>query len=242
MSGRKSFKIHFDSGTHARTVTVKPDDDPKEVRARLRLSEHDHALLMHAGAGGATADLLEQLKPTFREVLAPLAQKHQIAVLDGATRAGFVGMMGKARAEIDGTFPLIGVAPLSGVQIPGGPNNGERFPLDDYHSHFVLVKDGGFGVESHMLIGLGKALARHPVALFINGGEVSRREVLMHARSSTPILVLAGSGRLADEIVDALKRGTSDDLLKETLRVGHIRVCTPDSLAERLTQMLSLEV
>jgi hypothetical protein len=241
MSGRKSFKIRFESRTHARTVVVNHDMPADEVRNRLGLPLFDRCIMLHAGADGSTEELLKQLEPTFVHGLAPFMSRHNIPVIDGATRAGFVGMMGKSRAATGGTFPLIGVAPFDVVLYPGGSEVGHRVPLDEYHTHFVLVRGGGWGVESDILIGLGRILAKQSVALLINGGEIVRKEARMHARAGTPLLVLEGSGRVADQLVDALKRGTSDNVLRETIQIGVVRTCTPQTLLAELKDLLDIE-
>ena len=65
-----------------------------------------------------------------------------------------------------------------------------------------------------------------------------RREALMHARAGNDLLVLSGSGRVADEIVDGLKRGTSNNILQETLALGRIQVCTPETITSHLMALL----
>lgn len=241
MSGRKSFTIRFGGVANIRTITVDPTTDPEDIRHRLRLPSVTRVIQMHVGADNSTAEILERLWPTFRDQLAPLAEKHQIAVIDGATTGGFVGMMGRARSAIKGTFPLIGVAPVENVLYPGGPTGENRYPLDEHHSHFVLVKgSGGFGIESETILKLGKLLSPRRVALLINGGQIVRREARMNAYGGTPLLVMEGSGRLADELALALKRGTSDDMLRETISVGMIRTCTEQTLVTELIDLMGL--
>ncbi len=235
------FKIRFGSHHYARAMYVEPNASPGAVRAHLRLPYCPYTLLIHAGADGATAQLTETLMPIFRDELAPLATEFGIAVLDGGTQQGMVGLMGDSRRLTNGTFPLIGVAPGEAVLYPGSSTDGIRFPLDPNHTHFALIKSDQWGIESTLLLGMGKVMARHRVALVVNGGEIVRREALLHARQGTPLLVLAGSGRVADEVVDGLKRGTSNEILLETLRIGKIQVCTPETIVGQLRNMLHLE-
>jgi hypothetical protein len=104
------------------------------------------------------------------------------------------------------------------------------------------VKGGQFGVESEILIGLGRAIARNPIALLINGGEIVRKEARMVARMGIPMLVMEGSGRLADELVTAVrKRETSSDILRETIQIGVIRTCTAETLIPELKDLLDIE-
>jgi hypothetical protein len=85
-------------------------------------------------------------------------------------------------------------------------------------------------------------LSKNPISLFINGGEVVRREARMNARRGIPLLVMEGSGRLADELVIALrKRETSSDILRETIQIGVIRTCTAETLIPELKNLLGIK-
>jgi len=231
----RPFKIRFDNGNYARVASVKISEEALDVRALLRLPYMDYALSVHAGAASADEQLIADLKTVFPAQLAPLIAAHNVTVLDGGTQAGLVGIMGALRQQTNGTFPLVGVLPADGAELPGEVPTDTRYSLEPNHTHFALVQGGSWGVESDLLVNMGRVVARQPVALLINGGEIVRKEALMHARAGNPLLVLAGSGRVADEIVDALKRGTSNNILQETLSIGKIRVCTPETLVEQLT-------
>jgi hypothetical protein len=237
----EAFSIQFDAERVARVAQISETTGPEQVASLLGLPRFKSAISIHAGAAGASTDIIEALRVMFNTELAPMASKHQIAVLDGGTDVGVIGMMGEARRIAKGTFPLIGVTPAEHALYPGSAKDGERQPLEPNHTHFALITGGSWGVESRVLVNLGRALAFRRVALLINGGEIVRREALMHARAGNDLLVLSGSGRVADEIVDGLKRGTSDNVLQETLALGRIRVCTPDTIIEQLVSLLHLE-
>ncbi|MHB8625366.1 MAG: hypothetical protein ACYDBJ_15060 [Aggregatilineales bacterium] len=236
----EAFTFHFADGHTARAARVSAYTSPEEVAMLLGLGRFPASLTIHGGAASTSPDAIEALRGTFHDQLAPLASKYHLPVLDGGTTSGVVGMMGASRAEEHGTFPLIGVVPADTALYPNGPTNGVREPLDPAHTHFALVTGGGWGIESNLLVNLGRAMAFRRVALLINGGEIARHEALLHARAGNQLLVLAGSGRVADEIVDALKRGSSDDILKETVAIGRIQTCTRETLTEHLIQMLHL--
>ncbi len=244
MSGRRSFNIRF-GRSNIRTVTVEPDADADEVRARLRLPIYDCAILMHVGAGSSTAEIIKKLEPTFREQLAPLAEKYNIAVIDGATNSGFVGMMGAARAAIGGKFPLIGIMPLHYAKLPNlsgeALDSHERHEIEQNHTDLILVKGDHYGVESDLMVRFGKLIGKRVVAVLINGGEIVRKEARLNAIAKNPLLVLQGSGRVADELAEAFKRGTDDDALKETIEIGIIRITTIETFISDLKDLLGLE-
>lgn len=240
MSGRRFFKLRLGDSTHARTVTVNPGEDAELIRSRLRLPVTDYIIALHAGAAHSNGDMMDRLEPVFREHLAPFASRYSIPIIDGGTKSGFVGMMGDARAASGGTFPLIGVLPLANAPVAGADESTEKAELEHNHTHLVLVKGGEFGIESETFVRLARALGRQPVALIINGGEIVRREARMSAALGTPILVLEGSGRLADELSDALKRGTNNEMLRETIAEGIVHTCTPETLIGELKKLLHI--
>jgi hypothetical protein len=236
----EAFTIRFVDGHTARAARVSAYINPEEAATLLGLGHFPASLSIHGGAASTSPEVVESLRKMFYDQLEPLASKYHIPVLDGGTKSGVVGMMGAARGEAHGTFPLIGLTPADTALYPNGPTNGKREPLDPAHTHFALVTGGGWGIESNLLVRLGRALAFRRVALLINGGEIVRREALLHARAGNQLLVLSGSGRVADEIVDALKRGSSNNLLQETIAIGKIQTCTPETLTDHLIQMLHL--
>jgi hypothetical protein len=238
----EAFTIQFADGHTARAARVSAYISPEEAATLLGLGRFPAALSIHGGAAGTTPEVIQELKATFHEQLAPLASKYHIPVMDGGTTSGVVGIMGAARAETQATFPLIGVAPADTTSYPKGPTDGKRESLDPAHTHFALITGGSWGIESHLLVNLGRALAFRRLALLINGGDIVRREALLHARAGNQLLVLSGSGRVADEIVDALKRGSSNNILQETIAIGKIQTCTPETLTDHVIQMLHLGI
>jgi SLOG in TRPM, prokaryote len=239
----EAFNIKFENGQQARAARVSEYTGVEDVGALLNLQRAKAALTIHAGAAGASKEDVERILHIFEEQLAPLATKHQLPIFDGGTLSGVVGLMGVARAKTNGTFPLIGVVPFETVSYPGGATGEHLAAIDPNHTHFAMVEGGSWGVESRLLVNLGRSVSLRRVALLINGGEIVRKEALMHARAGNALLVVSGSGRVADEIAEALKIGTSNEMVRETITVGfgRIRACTLDTLMPQLIQMLHLE-
>jgi len=240
----EAFTIQFDNGQRSRAAKVSARVPPYEVITLLGLQRARAAITIHAGAAGTSPEIIDSLKDIFHEQLAPLATRYQIVMLDGGTASGVVGMMGTARQATNGTFPLVGVAPLGKVTYPDFtlvPLSTPDTPLDDNHTHFALVDGEDWGTESWLLISLARALAIRRAVLLINGGEIVRHEALMHARAGNDLLVMAGSGRVADEIVTAIESGHSDDtVIRALLATGRAHICTPDTLTPLLVKILGL--
>lgn len=210
MTAFTRFLIPFETGL-ARAVVVPPDTDPGAALAALELPPYQAVIVMHGGAGGMEPDVIDDITRFFAVSLAPFAERNRVLVVDGGTQAGTMAALGAARRAIGGTFPLVGVAPRGAVSYPGAdPALGDRSPLDDGHSHFVLIEADTFGVESALLVGVLRAARAPGVALVVNGGPIVREEVAAHVALGNPVIAVAGSGRVADELADpgsALRAG-----------------------------------
>lgn len=84
------------------------------------------------------------------------------------------------------------------------------------------------------------------LALLANGGSVAREEVCYNARQGRDVVVIRGSGRLADAIAAAVRGVTEpDDDLATVVREGRITLfdiaAGPDALAALVRQKLCAE-
>lgn len=144
------------------------------------------------------------------EVIAKVAELLDAAVISGGTDVGIMSAIGKARGRGGYQFPLIGISPEGTVTWPEGPRtaapmlpNNEREQLEAHHSHFVLVPGNAFGDESKWIVRAASMIAKDrnkSVTVLANGGKVSQQDIEEGLATGRPLLVLEGTGRLADEI------------------------------------------
>src|SRR6185295_3182740 len=138
---------------------------------------------------------------------------------------------------------LIGVAPAGLVSYPGGPAEGT--PLEPNHSHFVLVDGNVWGSETGTMFNLAKTLITDKtpgVAILAGGGKNAVREVLQAVRQNLSLVVVEGSGGLADQIAAAWKQRAAepddpDPLMAEIIADGDIHLhllSNPVKSVERL--------
>ena len=220
----------------ARAIRVPVGADPGAALAALELPPYRAIVVIHGGAGGMDAPLIDAVTRFFALSLAPFAERYRVLIADGGTRAGTMAAMGAARRAVNGTFPLVGVAPLGAVSYPGsGDADAGRAPLDEGHSHFILIEAESFGVESDLLVGLLRAAGVPGVALIVNGGSIVREEVAAHAARNNPVIAVAGSGRAADELVDS-----QGPLRAETpgLALEVVQLAEPSNLTATLEHLL----
>ena len=167
-----------------------------------------------------------KLVQLFGRGIARAAANLNAVIIDGGTESGVMKMMGQGVADRGFKSPLIGVAPLGLVSYPESEGEGKT-PLDKNHSHFVLVEGKDWGSETNVIFKLMSALTprAQSVVLVAGGGAVSRREVLQAVRQNLPLIVVEGSGGLADEIATAWRAKPElpdDPLMAEIIADGRI--------------------
>lgn len=198
----------------------------------MGLVEPRMTLVIVGGASGLDNDQQTQLDGLFHRVLAPLAEEMQLYVVDGGTDAGVMRLMGQARTAIHGTFPLIGVAPEALVNLPDRPvDHPDASTLEPNHTHCILVPGEKWGDESPWISEIATHLSgpHESMTILINGGSVTVQDAYASVNAGREIVIIAGSGRVADDIVKALRYKVVGGKTIEDPRIAHL-VDTSDDL------------
>jgi len=189
---------------------------------------------------------MAELRALLVEGVVRVATEEGITVIDGGTQAGVMQMMGEGRAAVGGSAPLIGVCPAALVSWPGGPAGEDRVPLEPHHTHFVLTEGDHWGAETETMFALAAELSVNvpSVAILANGGPVSEDELIHNVRQGREVIIIEGSGRLAD-VVSAAVAGNADladNRITGVVRDGRITLFDvtdkPDALAMLICQRL----
>lgn len=211
------YTISFASGDTAQAVRAPQHGDPESILNALGLKPSP-VLFIIGGAGLMDDDSMSITRSVVENGIARFAEERQLVVMDGGTAAGAMALIGMARKRAGYRFPLVGIAPASRVEYPGQTGDEDDARLDSFHSHFVLTDGDDFGDESDMIAMLVTALSLDrrlgALGVVINGGQIARHEVYMRSASGEmiyPLLVLEGSGRLADELAEAKRTGVMPD-------------------------------
>lgn len=175
-------------------------------------------VVVAGGADGLDSDQSALLSPLLADVLLPIIARTGAVVIDGGTDSGVMRLMGRLRAAAPHPFALLGVAaegtvtlPAGGtVMSPGQPGGGAN--LEPHHSHFLLVPGDEWGDEAPWMAGAATALAGSApsVTLLLNGGPITFADAAHSLAEGRPVLVLAGTGRVADRIAAAAGGDHSD--------------------------------
>jgi hypothetical protein len=222
----EAFAVDFPNRHSATAVRVKSIDElPRALRA-LGLASGP-TLVLVGGADGLTGAALDQLRALFVDTIAPLVEEAGAQVIDGATDSGVVQLIGRARVQLELTFPLIGVAAIGNVAVPGEVSGPDAVQLEPNHSHFLLVAGEGWGKESPWIARLATALANGEpsLTLLVNGGEISWTDISASIAEGRLIVAVAGSGGTADAVAAHLF-GTQADQRIEALASSGLLVAT----------------
>ena len=156
---------------------------------------------------------LATLRTVLQQSALPVLDRLAAAVVDGGTDSGVMRVIGQARHDGQGRFPLVGVAAEGTVTVPGnGPAGPDAAVLEPHHTQFVLVPGTDWGDESPWLADVADALARGApsLTLVVNGGVITYDDATASLARGRPVLVLAGTGRTADAIAHA-RTGSDGD-------------------------------
>jgi len=211
--GEGRCEVCFGNGRWAGTVAARPDADAEGVLAQLGLEPTRPVLVLLGGAdslGGA--DRAEQIDVLGRAI-ARAASRAGAIVVDGATDSGMMAAVGAAVAADGHRVPLLGVAPTGLVTADAAADataaGADRVPLEQNHSHLVLVDASKWGDETDLLLDLAGALAPvRPVAVVVGGGDVTTKEAEQAVRRRWRVFVVEGTGGTADAL--AARHRSSD--------------------------------
>ncbi len=210
MKKLQAFQKHFSNGNTALAVRVTGDADPVEIARNLQLPPAKSLLLVFGGAAKMSETASRQVNASFKALAQTLTRLHP-TVMDGGTDSGVMKLLGSALAEAGHRAPYIGVLPALTKLNSSGTFGEEGFLtaadiLEPHHTHFVLLEEDGWGKEIKLMDAHAGFLSADipSLALLVNGGEIALREVQQSIESGREVLVLKGSGRLADEIAGTL--------------------------------------
>ena len=228
------------NGLTASAIRVESEEDLSNALSELGFDKARPILVILGGAGKMSEADLSRLRSLFVNVLAPVVEKLGASVVDGGTDFGVMQMIGQARTQISAKFDLIGVTPVGKVALPNQPPPEEASALEPNHSHFVLIPGSDWGDESPWLANVATAIAKGApsVAVLVNGGEISKKDVSESHKANRTVLAVDGSGRLADTLSDALQGENTDEGAKELVASGLVQILDFKENFESLTQLV----
>jgi hypothetical protein len=226
------FRLEFPNTGGALGVRVSKANELSLALAALGLHPPRATLVVVGGAGGFDDVDMNRMRALFVSGIAPVLEKYGAVGVDGGTFAGVMQLFGEARAGAE--FPLVGVVAAGTVQLPGtqAPRQG-AVELEPRHTHFVIVPGDQWGAETPWIAETATFLAdgAPSVTVLINGGEIAYADVERSVQAGRSVVVVAGSGRTADEFAAALAGESADERAAALIPSGLIRSVPADAPA-----------
>lgn len=225
-------QVVMSTGAPVRVLRSEADTSGEDILSQLELSPFRYALLGIGGAG-KMAEVPPRLRQLFNLGVSRTLDSSGALVLDGGTDVGLAALIGQSLADRNAPVDLIGLLPARKAGAPFDGGDADAAPLEPHHTHLVLTAGTEWGDETDTYFRLADALSRRAamVGLLVNGGAIARQEVLRVVRRGWPLIVIQGSGRLADEIAaahNAPPDDFDDDALAEIITHGDIHVLSLD--------------
>jgi hypothetical protein len=240
-------QISFPDGTIATAQYPQTTRDLKPLLGAIGLKLPRPVIVLVGGASGLRHYHIARLHHLFVKVLAPLAERLGAVVVDGGTDCGIMSMMGIARSQTRSRFPLLGVAPVGVISLPGEAAPApDAAPLEPNHTHFLLVPGSTWGDDSPWIANTATTIAQGmpSITVLINGGEVTWQDATASIKADRPIVAIAGSGRTADVLAAALQGDVTDPRASAIVTSNLLQAVSleqPDTLSATIQQMFSLQ-
>jgi SLOG in TRPM, prokaryote len=242
--------IMFPNGNRARFVAPPAGTKAADILHALDIGQPKALIMVVGGAADLDEAAQSRLVQLCSRGIARAAANIDALILDGGTQAGVMAFVGQGVADRGRKTALVGVAPAGKVTLPDGPAGGsipDGAALDPNHSHFVLVDSHKGGGELETMYALAEALAKtiHVVTVLMNGGPLAKDEVLRSVRQGWPIIVVQGSGRLADDIATLWQEKPSfiaDPVLAEIIADGVIHLFPLDGGVAAMEDLITRQL
>ncbi len=251
-SNINKFDVPFPNKNIARVVIPSETDTIETINESLEIPAYKSLILILGGADSIENDIKPSLTQLFDRGIAKAAIYADALVVDGGTQSGVMQLMGEGLAGRDTQVKLVGITPENLVKYPTKKvtDTSSLVELEPNHSHFVLTPGQQWSDATNLFFQLVKRwmhrcniistskkttaktgntiIEKIPcIALLSGGGAVSKNEVLFAVRKKIPLIVIAGSGGLADEIAKAITEKTTnsrDSQVAEIIADGEIQI------------------
>jgi hypothetical protein len=210
--GASSFAITFDNANVARAVRAGPRLSVRALVDALQLASPTPILLVIGGAESLDPTVERRLERLFERGVVRAAAETGSTLMDGGTASGVMAVLGRAVAASDASAPYLGIAPAGKVTFEGDERDRSAgtTKLEPNHTNFILANSDEWGGETSLLFEALDELStsRPAVAVLAGGGPNTIDEVRLAIERRMRIVVIEGTGGLADELASIARSKT----------------------------------
>jgi hypothetical protein len=237
----------FANGNNARALYVPRKTQGKDLLNALGVEVPKTLILLATGGEPLDPEVRLRVHQLFNRGVVRAANGISTAIFTNAVNAGPIRLMGNAVAEREAKVPLVGFAAQGQIALPEDGEQDELIPPEPHHSHFVIVEALEFGDEVEVMFSLVHELSEQSpaVLLLVNGNERSCLEALRAIRMNIPVVILDGSGGLADEISRLYREKPdfiADPRIAEIVEDGDLHIFPLDATPDELQNMVYSEL
>ena len=231
-------------GGPARVVRVSQVSDLPVALAAVRRDGPRPSVVVAGGVGGLDGAGMQRLRVLFADAIVPVMAERNAVGVGGGLAAGVGALLGAARTARGASLPLVGVVAAGRVQVGGQSPVGVDAVLEPHHTHFVVLPANRRGAEAEWVARSAKFLAggAPSVTVLVGGDPAAYADVDHSIKAGRPVVVIKGSGGIADVIAAALDDGAGGDeraaALAATGMVRGVSVDDPAALAGVLAEVL----
>jgi len=197
-------------------MLVHPMGNLTATLSELEIKTNRPTVLFLGGASDMSEVELKRVAIWIASAFAPLWKNYPVSIIDGATDAGIVHLLGQVYRTSGARPPLIGVVTHSTVKWPGKTRSRPADEdLEPNHTQFLLTPGNKWEDAAIWLARIGRAIAgdKPALAVLVNGGLVAWKEVMCCLQAGIPVVTVQGSGRTADDLAEAAQLGGDTSLI-----------------------------
>ena len=219
----------------------------EEILPRVLAVKPDRPVVAFMGGAGGAENMSQTiLRRQIMEGLVKAVIEVDAVVVDGGTDSGTMRLVNLGLSEVDFQGTYIGVAPAALVCVEEDEVKQGLTMIGRHHTHLVLSEGERWGDEREVMYKIVNTLAagNPSIAVLANGGNLAQKEVAENVKVEREVIVLVGSGRLADQIAEEIKNPDSsqDQDVKNLVIQGRFTLFdinqSPDKLASLIIEKL----
>ena len=214
--------VRLENGRSAEILHMRGLRDDTEMLNVLNIHGTEAAIIVGGNVASSSPRLKNRLLDLISRGVAQAAVDTDAILIDEGTKDGASELVGQGVADRGRKTKLVGVLPKSKTTSSQGPATEADLRLDENHTHFVINEQEQPASQAETMCRLAEAASSNKawILTVLVGGESTGTALdlaLETVRRGWTLVVIEGSGHLADEIV-RIKR----EMLAIEKRMGRI--------------------
>jgi hypothetical protein len=212
----------FDNGHQAKVIYIDPNISATTIISSLKIPSPRAVLILNGGIPEFPDSVETDLSNLLGSVV-EFASEERILLITGGTDGGIFGLLGNGFEGLRHIPLCIGISVADMVKWKQNPKSVVN--LEPHHSHFVLVQGKEWEDATPVMYRLANEFSKRcqSISLFAGGGKITKQEMQCNVEQGREMILLAGSGRSTDAVLNAMNGYPVDDkIIKEIARLGKI--------------------